>query len=107
MLGDVLLTSMITPAAGVRRGCEDGVDGAYFRLAEGGGGSPHGAFVHRVHGRTPWAVKNTGKLVKLRHAADHSAERKHHVVELRRLGTQQRSNSRASLCVGFMFVLYL
>lgn len=104
MLGDVLLTSMITPAAGVGRGCEDGVNGAYFRLAEG---SPHGAFVHRVHRRTPWAVKNTGKLVKLRHTADHSAERKHHIVELRRLRTQQRSNSGTFLCVGFMFVLYL
>lgn len=88
MLGDVPLTSMITPAAGVGRGCEDGVNGAYFRLAEG---SPHGAFVHRVHGRTPWAVKNTGKLVKLRHAADHSAERKHHVA-FRNATTQQQQD---------------
>lgn len=103
MLGDVLLTLMITPAAGVGRGCEDGVNGAYFRLAEG---SPHGAFVHRVHGRTLWAVKNTGELVELRHAADHSAERKHRVVELRRLGTQQR-NSGTFLCVGSLFVCYL
>lgn len=35
--------------------------------------SPYGAFVHRVHGRTLRTVEHTGELVKLGHAADHSA----------------------------------
>lgn len=35
--------------------------------------SPHGALFHRVHGRTLWTVENTGELVKLGHAANHSA----------------------------------
>lgn len=36
--------------------------------------SPYGAFVYRVHGRTLRTVEHTGELVKLGHAADHSAE---------------------------------
>lgn len=35
--------------------------------------SPHGALFHWVHGRTPRTVENTGELVELGHAADHSA----------------------------------
>lgn len=35
--------------------------------------SPHGALFHRVHGRTLRTVENTGELVKLGHAANHSA----------------------------------
>lgn len=35
--------------------------------------SPYGAFVHRIHGRTLRTVEHTGELVKLGHAADHSA----------------------------------
>lgn len=71
MLCVVLLTSMNSwPRVCAGRGREEWVNRADFRLAEV---SPHGAFVHRVHGRTLRAVENTGKLVKLRHAADHPA----------------------------------
>lgn len=35
--------------------------------------SPHGALFHRVHGRTLRTVEDTGELVKLGHAANHSA----------------------------------
>lgn len=34
--------------------------------------SPHGALFRRVHGRTLRTVENTGELVKLGHAANHS-----------------------------------
>lgn len=40
--------------------------------------SPYWAFVDRVHGRTLWTVEHTGKLVKLRNAADNSAGRVKH-----------------------------
>lgn len=35
--------------------------------------SPYRAFVHRVHWGAFWTVENTGKLIELGNAADHSA----------------------------------
>lgn len=98
MLCVVLLTSMTSwPRVCTGRGCEEWVN----RADQTSRGSPHGAFVHRVHGRTLWAVENTGKLVKLRHAADHSARgnmwHNYRVSELKK-----HSNNRNFLCAVFM-----
>lgn len=62
----------IGQVAFVSGGREDEVDPKVYRRAEW---SPYRAFFHRVHRGTLRTVENTGKLIKLGHAANHSAGR--------------------------------